>query len=81
MGDILETKIIDKNDKRKRIEGILSENIVRKMFRKIRISRLQISKKLKIQTYLYKYQEGVRLLIIWRQRKNGSKNINNCSGL
>ena len=81
VGDILETKIIDKNDKRKRIEGILSETIVRKMFRKIRISRLQISKKLKIQTYLYKYQKGVRLLIIWRQRKNGSKNISNCSGL
>ena len=69
MGDILETQIIDKKDKRKIIKDILSDDIVYKMFQEIRISRLKISKKLKIQTYLYKYKRGVGMLIIWHQRK------------
>ena len=52
---------------------------VYKMFQEIRISRLKISKKLKIQTYLYKYKRGVGMLIIWHQRKN--ENISNYSSL
>lgn len=79
MGDILETQIIDKKDKRKIIKDILSDDIVYKMFQEIRISRLKISKKLKIQTYLYKYKRGVGMLIIWYQRKN--ENISNYSSL
>lgn len=79
VGDILETQIIDKKDKRKIIKDILSDDIVYKMFQEIRISRLKISKKLKIQTYLYKYKRGVGMLIIWHQRKN--ENISNYSSL
>ena len=79
VGDILETQIIDRKDKRKIIKEILSDDIVYKMFQEIRISRLKISKKLKIQTYLYKYKRGITLLIIWHQRKN--KNISNYSNL
>lgn len=79
VGDILETQIIDKKDKRKIIKDILSDDIVYKMFQEIRISRLKISKKLKIQTYLYKYKRGVGILIIWYQRKN--ENISNYSSL
>lgn len=81
VGDILETRIINRKDKRKIINNILSDHIVRRMFHEIKIDKLKISKKLKIQTYLYKYQKGVRMLIIWHQRKNENKNISNCSGL
>lgn len=47
----------------------MSDDIVYKMFQEIRISRLKISKKLKIQTYLYKYKRGITLLIIWHKEK------------
>ena len=69
VGDILETKIINKNDKKKIIKDILSEHIVCKMFQEIKISKLKISKKLMIQTYLYKYHRGIGALISWHQRK------------
>ena len=69
VGDILETKIINKNDKKKIIKDILSEHIVCKMFQEIKISNLKISKKLMIQTYLYKYHRGIGALISWHQRK------------
>lgn len=69
VGDILETKIINKEDKRKIIKDILSDDVVCKTFCEIKINKLKISKKLKILTYLYKYQRGIRILIIWHQKK------------
>ena len=63
IGDIYRTQSLTYGQKNKKIKDILKSDIIRKLFRKIKIEKLLISKKLKIITYLYKYQFGIKILI------------------
>lgn len=62
VGDILNTNQIDKTDKRMYIDNILKTPDVQEIFARIRVHKLQIPLKLKIQTYMYKFNFGISYL-------------------
>lgn len=64
VGDIRKTGLVSKHEKKKLISNILREKNVREMFKRISVHQLQISWKLKIYTFFYKYMIGINLLLL-----------------
>lgn len=62
VGDIIRTDQLELDDKLKRIEDILTTRVVRQVFKKIRVNMLPIPFKQKVQTYMYKYNFGIKYL-------------------
>lgn len=73
VGDILSTQELNNSEKIKKAKKILSKRYVKKMFSRVKIQSLQISKKLKILTYIYKYQVGIRFFIYLQRLKRRNK--------
>lgn len=69
VGEILSTQKLNSVEKVKKAKKILSEEYVREMFSKIKIRSLHISNKLKIITYIYKYQIGFKFFIYFQNLK------------
>lgn len=63
VGDILKVCQYNKRQKMEMINEILADPVVRDMFHRVKVHKLSISWKLKIQTWIYKYRLGIRLLI------------------
>ena len=63
IADIISSLTLNKHDKLKKCKEILSEKRVKEMFSRIRILKIPISLKLKIQTAMYKYKIGITFLI------------------
>ncbi len=62
VGELLRSSQLSKRDKVKNIKNILTEQVVKKMFQRIRVIKLPIRNKLKIMTLCYKYQIGIGTL-------------------
>ena len=62
VGDIMRTNQLHHHEKVDKVKKILGTPDVRDMFGRLTISELPISSKLKITTYLYKYQIGIGML-------------------
>lgn len=67
LGDLLTTNKISEARKLNQIHEILNEKMVLLMFRRIKIKKLDIPVKLKILTYIYKYQVGIKFLIKFKE--------------
>lgn len=63
INDVILFKELNTNEKLVLIENILNDDYIIKLFKKIKISKLLISPKQKIVTYMYKYKIGVKLLV------------------
>lgn len=63
INDVILFKELNTNEKLLLIENILNDDYIIKLFKKIKISKLLISPKQKIVTYMYKYKIGVKLLV------------------
>ena len=63
INDVILIKKLSTNEKLLYIESILNDGYIIKLFKKIKISKLLISPKQKIITYMYKYKIGVKLLV------------------
>ena len=63
ISDVILFKELNTNEKLLLIENILNDDYIIKLFKKIKISKLLISPKQKIVTYMYKYKIGVKLLV------------------
>lgn len=63
VGDMLKERNLSESEKLKEIYKILENKMVIRLFGKISIGRLKIPLKLKIQTFMYKYKFGIKLLI------------------
>ena len=63
INDVILIKKLSTNEKLLYIENILNDGYITKLFKKIKISKLLISPKQKIITYMYKYKIGVKLLV------------------
>ena len=61
---------LSKNQKLKRIKEILDTGCVRDMFKRLAVTSLKVSLKLKIITIIYKYRIGLSLLIKYYEVKN-----------
>lgn len=68
LGDIYKADLLREN-KKKKIKSILRTPEVISMFKRLRVTNLQISKKQKLITLIYKYQIGVSALMIYYRRK------------
>lgn len=62
-GDILSNKEFNKKQKINYLKSLLNDKDIVNLFKRISISKLLISTKLKIITYMYKYRIGLFLLI------------------
>lgn len=65
VADLMSTDSMSKKDKIKNIKNILNEEIVRTMFKKIKIRKLLVTNKQKIVTLCYKYKIGINILCEW----------------
>lgn len=63
VGDIYGVRQLSTQEKNERIRAILSDDLVRSMFERLKICRLNISYKQKIITLCYKYRVGLSALI------------------
>lgn len=63
INDVILFKELNTNEKLLLIENILNDDYIIKLFKKIKISKLLISPKQKIVTYMYRYKIGVKLLV------------------
>lgn len=63
INDVILFKELNTNEKLLYIENILNDDYIIKLFKKIKISKLLISPKQKIVTYMYKYKIGIKLLV------------------
>lgn len=63
INDVILFKELNTNEKLLYTENILNDDYIIKLFKKIKISKLLISPKQKIVTYMYKYKIGVKLLV------------------
>lgn len=68
VGDIITTSQLDQKEKLDKCNAILKSDIVKQMFKNIRISRMPVSVKLKLQTYIYKYRFPLKLFIMYKIR-------------
>lgn len=64
VGDIRGTHSLSIQKKKQLILAILDDQIVKEMFKRVKVHRLPISWKLKVYTYLYKYRIGQRFLLM-----------------
>lgn len=64
VGDIISTKSLKTKEKERKIKEILRSKNVRQMFSKVNIWKLPVSIRLKILTFMYKYEMGIRPLIV-----------------
>lgn len=69
VGELMGTVQLDKQKKKKNIQEILSELVVKEMFQRIKVMKLPIRNKLKIITLCYKYQIGIGVLCEYLRRK------------
>lgn len=67
VGELIGTQVIDEREKRGRINNILRNTEVKKMFHRLRVFELPIHWKLKIMTMLYKYNIGIGVLCARRK--------------
>ena len=63
INDVILFKELNTNEKLLYIENILNDDYIITLFKKIKISKLLISPKQKIVTYMYKYKIGIKLLV------------------
>lgn len=63
VGDVRGTTCIDYNIKREIMFNILNSKKVKEMFARTKISTLDVPRKLKMLTFLYKYKIGINFLI------------------
>lgn len=75
VGEILFTQEFKMRQNVNRAKKILSKKYVRSMFSRIKIHALQISWKLKIITYIYKYPIVLRLFAYFRDLKRRKDNV------
>ena len=68
IGEIYKTDF-SMNDKKTKIKDILMTSAVVDMFKRLKIAKLQVSKKQKLITLIYKYQIGLSALIAYYGRK------------
>ena len=64
MGEIISCDQLDSKSKRKYAFLILNDLLVRNLFKRLKINKLQIGFKQKIITYIYKYKLGLGALIL-----------------
>lgn len=64
VGEIISCDQLDSKLKRKYAFLILNDSLVRNLFERLKINKLQIGFKQKIITYIYKYKLGLRALIL-----------------
>lgn len=68
VGDILVTHQMNLDDKVKYIEDILTTQVVKQTLNRIKVCKLPIPFKQKLQTYMYKYNWGIRYLCKRKER-------------
>lgn len=68
IGEIYNTNLSD-CEKKVKIKNILMKPVVRSMFKRLRVSKLQVSIKQKLITIIYKYQVALPILIVYYRRK------------
>ena len=64
VGEIISCDQLDSKSKRKYAFLILNDSLVRNLFKRLKINKLQIGFKQKIITYIYKYKLGLGALIL-----------------
>ena len=65
VGDLMSANSLEKKDKIYYIKNILNDEIVRRMFKNMKVRKLLISNKQKIVTLCYKYNIGISILCEW----------------
>lgn len=68
ISDIYTATQLSKMEKKRKILAILRDDVVKDMFVRIHIGKLPISFKLKLISYIYRYQIGISLLIRFLNR-------------
>ena len=69
VGEILGTNQLSRNEKKRKIHEILKCEAVREMFARLKIGSLQISKKQKVITLLYKRRLAIGMLCMYYERR------------
>lgn len=71
VGDILGTDSLSNQQKCHETHNILCEDIVKTMFKRLRIDKLNISAKLKVLTWCYAHPVTIPIVVFWYGRKKG----------
>ena len=69
VGDIMGTEQLDRKQKAEKVRGILGDKEVKKLFSHMRVQELQVSKKQKLITWLYKWNLGIGFLCWYFEKK------------